>query len=205
MIDTVARLISQTHALVAADAYRSFTPDRAKVHALAAAGLEVLRQFPPLRGPCVLMSAMWASRWQLLERTPVYVVAGALLIGSERVFGNENTLFDGGTIFSKSNPYWDGHCWLAFGNYLADISIFRTAYSDCTPRILAEHVVKRFGLGRGLLLATERDAANAGLNYRPQYVLTDNQIAELCIGARSIIEKPQIESLEVPDDGGYGR
>jgi hypothetical protein len=196
MIDIVARLISQTHALVAAEAYRSFTPDRAKLNALATAGLEVLRQFPPLRGPCVLMSAMWAARWQLLERTPVYVVAGALLIGSERVFGDENTPFDGRTIFSESNPSWNGHCWLVFGNYLADISIFSTAYSAYTSLVLAQHMVERFGRGHGLLLSTADNADRAGLHYRPQYVLTDDQIAELCVGARSIIEKPGSDQFE---------
>ncbi len=148
------------------------------------------------------MSAMWAARWQLLERTPVYVVAGALLIGSERVFGDENTPFDGRTIFSKSNPSWDGHCWLVFGSYLADISIFSIAYSADTPLVLAQHMVKRFGRGRGLLLSTSDNLDRVGLHYRPQYVLTDDQIAELCVGALSIMEKPGSDQSEARVAGG---
>lgn len=134
MIDTIASLIAHSHTQAAADAYRSFTPDRGQLQALASVGVEVLRHFPPMPGACAVMSAVWVARWQQLENTPVYVVAGALLVGTERVFGDESVAIDGTSVFSKSDPSWEGHCWLAFGNYVADISIFRTAYSAYSPR-----------------------------------------------------------------------
>jgi hypothetical protein len=186
MIDTIAGLIAKSHAPAAADVYRAFIPDKSQVNALVSAGIEVLRHFPHMPGACAMMSAVWAARWQNLERTPVYVVAGALLVGTEPVFGCENMQIDGVAAFGKSSPSWDGHCWLAFGNYVADISIFRTAYSTYSPPALARHMVEHFGRGSGLLICTPADAASAGLHYRPQYVLTDDQITGLFLGARSI-------------------
>jgi hypothetical protein len=188
MIDVVASLIAKSHSPAAADAYCSFTPDRAQLQALASVGVEVLRHFPPMPGACAVMSAVWAARWQQVEKkTPVYVVAGALLVGAERVFGDESVEIDGAAAFGKSDPSWDGHCWLAFGGYVADVSIFRTAYSAYSPPALARHVIEQFGRGRGLQICTADDAAHAGFQYRPQYVLTDDQITGLFLGARSIV------------------
>src|SRR5262249_990295 len=67
------------------------------------------------------------------------------------------------------------------------VSIFRTAYSAHSPPALARRVVEEFGHGRGLLICTADDAKSAGLHYKPQYVLTEDQITWLFLGARSIV------------------
>jgi hypothetical protein len=189
MIDTVADLISKSFTPAEAEAYRAFTPDRSQLQALGSVGVEVLRHFPSMPGACALMSAVWAARWQELENAPVYVIAGALVVGTERVFGDERRAFDGALVFGKSEPSWDGHCWLAFGSYIADISIFRTSYSASSPPALARLVAEQYGRGRGLHICTPADAASVGLHYKPQYVLTDDQITGLVCGAKAVVQQ----------------
>jgi hypothetical protein len=186
MTGKLAELIAKSYSPAAADVYRSFLPDRTQLEALGRVGLEVLKYCRLGPGACALMSAVWAARWQMREKTPIHVVAGALLVETERVFGDESETIDGDAVFNTSNPAWDGHCWIAFGNCVADISIFRTAYSAKCPPALARHVSEQFGQGRDLLILTTADAAIAGLHYKPQYVLTDDQITGLYHGARSI-------------------
>jgi hypothetical protein len=64
-------------------------------------------------------------------------------------------------------------------DYIIDISVFRTAYSGKSHPLLARAVREGFGEGRGLLLAQD----TSPLNYRPQYVLTRDEIDALGKGA----------------------
>ena len=48
--------------------------------------------------------------------------------------------FDGKARFSETNMSWDGHAWIVYGDWLADVSLFRTADSDKSSPTLKEHV-----------------------------------------------------------------
>jgi hypothetical protein len=74
-----------------------------------------------------------------------------------------------------------------FGDYVADVSVFRTAYSEKSPRRLRDHVVKEFGIGKGLLISKAADVGSYGLNYLPQYILSEDQITAVGRGALDII------------------
>jgi hypothetical protein len=80
---------------------------------------------------------------------PAYVVAGSLYAGDMRIFG-EDVEFDGKARFSETNMSWDGHAWIVYGDWLADVSLFRTADSDKSSPALKEHVKRQFGHGKGL-------------------------------------------------------
>lgn len=77
-----------------------------------------------------------------------------------------------------------------FGPYVADVSIFRTAYSSQAPGLLAAHVRQEFGNGRGLLVVRWSDAPKSGLRYSPQYVLTESQVSGLVRGASARFSSP---------------
>ena len=66
--------------------------------------------------------------------------------------------------------------------------MFRTAYAATSPRSLRDLVLKRFGLGRGLWLATEAASVANGLSYKPRYVLTDQQLDGLLLGGRALFD-----------------
>jgi len=177
-------LIALSHTAAAAETYRTFVPTDAQLRVLADTGRDVLLHFPVMPAACAMMSAFYAARLQTNTHAPVYVVAGALSIGTTCLFGKDADARDWRSAFSESNPSWDGHCWVMFGNLIADISIFRTAYPQYTPPPLARYVAERFGRGRGLLIGTAAETGKLGFHYKPQYVLTEGQITALISGAR---------------------
>lgn len=181
-------LIVRSHSQAAADSYRAYIPTEAHLAVLAETGKDVLVHFPPMPAACAMMSALYAARMQMQSDAPVFVVAGVLSIGSMCVFGNDADTRDWGSAFNESNPSWDGHCWVMLGDYIADISIFRTAYSQHSPPVLAEHVAKQFGTGRGLLICKTAESRRLGFLYKPQCVLTEGQITALMNGARPLFE-----------------
>src|ERR1035441_3938195 len=120
-------LITTSHTAAAAETHRTFIPTAEQLAVLKNTGEEVLRNFPLMAGACAMMSACYAACLQKKIEAPVHVVAGVLSIGTTCVFGENADTRDWRLAFSKSNPSWDGHCWVVFGDRLADISIFRTA------------------------------------------------------------------------------
>lgn len=181
-------IIVQSHTSAAAEAYCNFVPTKTQKDALTAAGLETLSYFPNIPGACAMMSAVYAAHLQRTTNAPVYVVAGGLVIGQSWIFGVAEPARDWNSAFNESNPSWDGHCWVMLGKYIADISLFRTEYSQYSPPVLSQHVTRKFGTGRGLLTCTLADFQQLGLHYEPQYVLTDSQVIALCRGAKSLIQ-----------------
>lgn len=104
-----------------------------------------------------------------------------------RVFGSDDEL-DGKSRFSKSDPSWDGHAWIALGDYVADVSLFRTARSGKSLPALASHVATEFGPKAGLMICEERDVEKSGLRYEARYVLTQDQVDGLARGALQMIQ-----------------
>jgi len=187
----LGNLIAASHGPVAAESHRTLVPTQPQLDAVTATGTDVLIHFPPMPGGCALMSAVYVVRLQIvIPEVPVYAVAGSLSIGATCVFGEGAASRDWQSAFDESTRSWDGHCWVVFGDYIADISIFRTAYSNRSPPLLANHVRERFGEGRGILIGKSAQLRKEGLHYEPQYVLTGSQITGLFMGARSLIIPP---------------
>lgn len=167
----------------------AYSPNDSDLEALERVGRSVLENVPYVPGACAIMSALYCARVQASTKAPAFVAAGALALGREGstvFFGGEKG-FDGQAVFSRSDLSWDGHCWVMLGDFIADVSLFRTAYSLESPPALAQHVSNQFGQGRGLLICRAQDAAeNLGLHYRPQYILTEQQITNLLLGGEKL-------------------
>ncbi len=56
---------------------------------------------------------------------------------------------DGKELFSESNLDWDGHAWVVYGDWLADVSVCRTADAG-SLRIVSKYIAKELGKGKGL-------------------------------------------------------
>jgi hypothetical protein len=183
----VKELIVDSFGSDAAEAWAGFSPTEGDLLTLKEIGRELLTMFPTMPAACAMMSAVYALRLEKVEAAPAYVVAGSLFVGETRVFG-ENGEINGRTRFSQSNLSWDGHAWIVSGDRLADVSIFRTAYSKFAPPALAAHVEREFGMGKGLFICKTEDAVKSGFRYQPQYVLTQDQVDALGRGAARIKE-----------------
>jgi hypothetical protein len=170
-----------------AERQRAYVATDADLDALREIGRRVLAVFPPVPGACALMTAMYAVGLNKTGCGPLYFVAGDLSVPEGRAFG------DGGNgdlsqAFGVSELSWDGHCWIALGKWIADVSICRTAKSGRAPPALARHMRQAFDAKTGLLIHSVEAAADAGLFYRPRYVLTEDQIDGLARGAQAVLE-----------------
>ena len=179
-------LIADSFDAATADQWASFVPGEPDLRTLVDTGRELLQTFPTMPAACVMMSAFYSLRLEKIGAAPDYVVAGSLYVGDRRVFGEER-LINGKARFSKSDPSWDGHAWLVSGNLMADVSIFRTAYSKASPPALAEHVKREFGTGRGLFICRIGDEVKSGLRYLPEYVLSQDQVDALGNGVIAMV------------------
>lgn len=150
-------------------------------------GLEVLDSFPNLPGACAPMSAYLAVCLEKILERDVYVVTGTLTVNNIPVFGDFSG-FDGHLLFSNDNFDWNGHAWVMVGQYVADLSIFRTAYSKVSPPRLQNHILSHYGVGRGMQVDRWHQLSKSGLGYHPQYVLDYNQTTALLRYAQLLIE-----------------
>lgn len=189
MDDKLLELITASYGAEAARAAADFRPGESEMNDLASYGRYVLQTFPPQPGSCAVMSAMWAAALRDTKKYPVHAVAGILSLDGVPIFGQDTLGRDFSNEFSGENLDWDGHVWIQFGEYIGDISLFRTAYADKAPQRLKAKVVNTFGEGRGLFAMPEPDACSYGLHYDPQYVLSDEQISGLMRGAAQIIQQ----------------
>lgn len=167
--------------------HQAYVASDADLDALKGIGRRVLDVFPSVPGACALMTAMYAVGLDTTGCGPFYFVAGDLSVPEARVFG------DGGKgdlseAFGVSDLSWDGHCWIVLGKWIADVSICRTAKSGQAPPALARHMRQAFEAKTGLLIQSAEAAAEAGLFYRPRYVLTKDQIDGLARGAQAVLE-----------------
>ncbi|MBN8995420.1 MAG: hypothetical protein J0H94_09345 [Rhizobiales bacterium] len=177
-------LIAASRTAEELERFNRFCPSDADMKYVAETGREVLRHVRPTPGACVLMSAVLATMLEDKLSGPALVVAGSLAVGSTLVFGNAEPPGDIKNAFNQTNLSWDGHCWVSVGEWIADVSVFRTAYSAKSPPFLRDYVVSEFGPGRGMMIA--KSAATGRLIYTPQCILTRDQTDALFRGARAM-------------------
>lgn len=187
-IAQLGRLVAQQHGWAAAKAFKTYEMSDADRAVLSKCALDLLKIFPPLPGACALMSAAFAVSLERHLQAPIQVVAGTLCVDGEPVFG-ERQPFDGPEVFGASDPLWHGHAWVMIGPYVADISLFRSAYSSDGPARLSKHVDLTFGPNKGLYVDHWKKSRQQGLTYEPEYVLSADEVTNLMGGAFRILEK----------------
>jgi hypothetical protein len=176
-------LIEESFGEAAGEQWSDLTVGEDDKWKLAEAGRQVLQLFPGrIPYACCLMSAVYSVMLEHVGTKPAYVVAGSLYAGDTRIFGEEGE-FDGKACFCETNMSWDGHAWIVYGDWLADVSLFRTADSDQSPPALKDHVKRQFGHGKGLYVCRLGSEAENGFRYEPRYVLTLDQVNGLAQGA----------------------
>lgn len=187
-ITALGSLVAATHGWAEAKRFKAWQPGDADKAVLATRARELLDIFPDVAGAGARMSAAFAVHLERALDAPIHVVAGTLLADGERVFGSDAPI-DGAALFSDGGPDFDGHMWVMIGGYVADIALFRTAYSRLAPPALGRHVAATFGPGKALYFDAWRHTRQVGLRYEPRHVLTRDQVDGLVRGAHRLIEE----------------
>lgn len=176
------RLIQATHTRADAQTFQRHVVSENDKSVLAEVGATVLAAYKPVAGACTLLSAAYASLMHAATASPVHVVAGNLFADGVRVFGGDLPVTR--RTFERSDLSWDGHAWVMLGNYVADISLCRTARSPACPAALSVLAAREFGPKTGLVILKSQDAALSGLRYSPRFVLPRNQVETLARSAQ---------------------
>lgn len=178
----VLGLVANAYSKAVSDDVAGYVPDDAAWDNFERISREILQETYIEAGACTLMSALLAQRLTEALDRPFPVVAGALKLDGAYMYGS-NKGFDGARTFSESAMDWDGHCWVLFGAFIADISLGRTARTGRCRALLTRAILSAFGDQVGLIAVTEAEARRVGLLYLPRYVLTPSQIGPLAGGA----------------------
>lgn len=180
-------LISRAHSPAFAELCRDYVPDDIAEARFTEIARSVLQNCLPQPGACTIMSALFAARLAAELDAPVPVIAGALKIRGRYIFGS-NAGVDGENAFSRSDLSWDGHVWILFGKWIADISLARTALSGRSHPLLEHQVRREFGPRVGLIAFTDAEARRSGFLYLPRYVLNQAQVTALAAGAAAVFD-----------------
>ena len=180
---TLPDLIAATWSPEAATAFAACTLSPAARSALAEVGIGLMQRFPPVPRACCGMSAVYAAALRSAVDAPAYLVAGKLYADDVRVFGTARSFPDTAMPFLRTDLDWDGHMWVAIGEYLADISLLVTARSRGASDALGALVSREFGPDDRLMIAKAADLQTIGLVYYPEYALTPEEVDALARGA----------------------
>lgn len=175
-------MIEASHSREAMQQFRNYEPDDLAWGILREMSQGMLTVVRPEGSSCVMMSALLATALEEPLGTVVPVVAGALKLDGEFMYGSHRAV-DGRRVFSENGGDWDGHCWLLFGNFIVDISLGRTARQGHCRTPLARRVLSAFGEHVGMIALPEPSARETGLLYLPRYVLTPDQVLANAGGA----------------------
>jgi hypothetical protein len=186
-IAQLGKLIAAKHGWPAAKAFKAYEMSDSDRAAITGTAIDLLKVFPKIPGACALMSAAYAVQLERVVDAPVQVVLGTLTVESTPVFG-DGAAIDAAALLATGDLDWDGHAWVMIGPYIADISIFRTAYSRFGPALLSRHVDLIFGPNKGLYVDHWKRTRQIGLGYEPQYVLSADEVTALMGGAFKTIQ-----------------
>jgi hypothetical protein len=179
-------MIATSHGWPAAKAFKAYRPSDADKATVAHFARDLLRIYPGTDGACAPLSAAFAVGLEGVLQAPIQVVAGALFADEIRIFGGDAT-GEAPAVFGAHDVDRDDHVWVMVGGYVADISLFRTAYSPAAHPVLGRHVAATFGPGKGLYFDAWRHTTRLGLRYAPRHVLTRDQVDGLLGQAYAMI------------------
>ncbi|PZV23218.1 MAG: hypothetical protein DCF12_19255 [Snowella sp.] len=181
----LAELIEKTYGKPERRKFESLTLSEKDFNAIREIGLEVLLKFPDLPGVCAPMCATYLAYWEQKPRPRMFMVAGEFLVNDLRVWGYDEMSATIQDDLAKSNLSWDGHYWLVLGEYIIDPSVFRTAYSEKSPPILKQHILREFGENGGMFVSNAAGLTEKRLQYIPYAVLSYDQVTSIVFGAES--------------------
>lgn len=178
------KLVADTYSAEASDDLGAYSCDAHDRAVIADVGRELLIACRPVPGACVMMNALYLAALRKRTAAPSYMVMGKLVVRGIEVFGPAET--PSAALFNQTNLSWPGHAWIVSGSYMADASIFRTAYSNASPPLLKSYVEETFGIGRGMFMQ-EWIRAEPDFEYVPQYVPTLSEVERLYDGAAALL------------------
>ncbi|RBO82648.1 hypothetical protein [Marinomonas aquiplantarum] len=140
-------------------------------------GREILDIMPPMHGGCLYISAMLVAMINDNTELDAKLVTGSLVVEGKTIFSHSNIA----GIFSTGNDVlssWDGHAWVTVYGIIFDFSIFRTIYSDQTPKNISDLFMKKFD-DVSYLISQPNKLNEIGVIYNQCEELTSSNVTSL--------------------------
>jgi hypothetical protein len=174
-------LIAEAHSVEAAAGYSACVPTMGALSKIWMAGRQVISTAPEQAAACVPMTALLLRHLGDELRGQLFVVAGSLQAADRDgtfIFGGPEPM-DCRRLFAESDASWNGHLWLMFGPYIADISFTRSVRLDGKRDTLKAFARKLFGDADEPVICRRDQLRTKGLIYWPQCVLSQSQAVRL--------------------------
>jgi hypothetical protein len=150
--------------------------------------LEILDHVPARPFACVPLTALWVILARDRLGLPAYQIAGDLYVQGLPAFASNSDRDATAKQFERSTLEWDGHSWLAIGDFIGDLSVMVTASRLPSHSRLRNALHTSFPVSTRLLLAQNADLDARGFDYRPKYALTEEEVSSCGRGARALFE-----------------
>ena len=144
---------------------------------------EVLTIIPPDAYNCANLSSLLGAVIVDHSKIPIAIMTDHLDYKGSRVFNCEKPISIKTT--NTKETLWKGHCWIEFGQYILDISIFRTVYySENFPPLIKRDIINKYGEGKGAIMIPKDAIEEYGFEYTPCFALNNEQINGLVQGTK---------------------
>ncbi|MGI2108992.1 hypothetical protein ACRN9C_06275 [Shewanella frigidimarina] len=147
-------------------------------------GLVILDKMPPIHGGCLYISAMLVAMINDHTELDAKLVTGSLSVEGKTIFSHSDiagAFCTGNDVLSS----WDGHAWVSISDIVFDFSIFRTIYSNQTPKKISDIFFKIFG-DISYLVGKTNKLNEMGVVYKQCEELTDSNVTALIQSANRI-------------------
>lgn len=145
---------------------------------------EVLQNTPQKPFLCLPMSAMLYAIISDHFKTNVRLITGNLLYKGDYIFKQDFSINSAPT---DKYQEWAGHAWVETNGLICDLSFFRTLYSESFTKPCKSELIKTFGVGRGCIIVSPKDAVNLGLEYQPIDSLSDDMATAIIKGYETLL------------------
>ncbi|MCG6191485.1 hypothetical protein [Maribellus maritimus] len=157
------------------EAFNSYNLTTKDIEFIREVNEDVLRKIPQKAFNCAQLSALLGAVIYDHSDIPVAVISGHLDYFEKRIFNCKSPI-PYSSEKKEINEIWDGHCWVEIPNLIIDNSIFRTIYLGNVSSTFRDQIIKKFGNGKGTIIAPIEKMYTIGFNYTPCYELNQNQI-----------------------------
>lgn len=147
--------------------------------------MDILRIAPQEPFLCVPMSAMLYAILKDKHNIDAKIITGDLSYNGQIIFKQDFSIAEanGKNIIQE----WAGHSWVEIGDFICDLSIFRTIYSEKFNLSCKPELIKTFGKGRGVLFSSKTEMEKFNLSYKAIDNLSDDTATAVLHGFKLLL------------------
>lgn len=160
--------------------------DQKTLDALKSAINEILTNVPHVPFLCLPLSAILYALLKDKYAIQSSLVVGTLSFKDTIIFKPDFSITGTNNASFKT---WAGHAWVELDEFIIDLSLFRTIYSDAFTKPCKNDLISKFGKARGAIIASSQAMKEDGFLYTATETLTDDDATGIIKGFQPLLQK----------------